>query len=74
MSLVATNISTEHFVGMSGSAATDIGLAIASYEWTAAAALIVIGWFLLPRYLKSGVVPMPEFLERRYDRGARTIL
>ena len=74
MSLVATNISTEHFVGMSGSAATEIGLAIASYEWTAAAALIVIGWFLLPRYLKSGVFTMPEFLERRYDRGARTIL
>ena len=74
MSLVATNISTEHFVGMSGSAATDIGLAIASYEWTAAAALIVIGWFLLPRYLKSGVFTMPQFLERRYDRGARTIL
>ena len=74
MSLVATNISTEHFVGMSGSAATGIGLAIASYEWTAAAALIVIGWFLLPRYLKSGVFTMPEFLERRYDRGARTIL
>ena len=74
MSLVATNISTEHFVGMSGSAATDVGLAIASYEWTAAAALIVIGWFLLPRYLQSGVFTMPEFLERRYDRGARTIL
>ncbi len=74
MSLVATNVSTEHFVGMSGSAATGVGLAIASYEWTAAAALIVIGWFLLPRYLKSGVFTMPEFLERRYDRGARTIL
>lgn len=74
MSLVATNISTEHFVGMSGSAATGVGLAIASYEWTAAAALVVVGWFLLPRYLKSGVFTMPEFLERRYDRGARTIL
>ncbi len=74
MSLVATNISTEHFVGMSGSAASGVGLAIASYEWTAAAALIVIGWFLLPRYLRSGVFTMPEFLERRYDRGARTIL
>lgn len=74
MSLVATNVSTEHFVGMSGSAATDIGLAIASYEWTAAAALIVIGWFLLPRYLQSGIYTMPEFLERRFDRGARTIL
>ena len=74
MSLVATNISTEHFVGMSGSAATDIGLAIASYEWTAAAALIVIGWFLLPRYLKTGIFTMPEVLERRYDRGSRTIL
>lgn len=74
MSLVATNVSTEHFVGMSGSAATDIGLAIASYEWTAAAALIVIGWFLLPRYLRSGIYTMPEFLERRFDRGARTIL
>ncbi len=74
MSLVATNVSTEHFVGMSGAAATDIGLAIASYEWTAAAALIVIGWFLLPRYLRSGITTMPEFLERRYDRGTRTIL
>lgn len=74
MSLVATNVSTEHFVGMSGSAATDIGLAIASYEWTAAAALIVIGWFLLPKYLQSGIYTMPEFLERRFDRGTRTIL
>lgn len=74
MSLVATNVSTEHFVGMSGSAATDIGLAIASYEWTAAAALIVIGWFLLPRYLQSGIYTMPEFLERRFDRGTRTVL
>ena len=74
MSLVATNISTEHFVGMSGAAATGVGLAIASYEWTAAAALVVIGWFLLPRYLRSGVFTMPEFLERRYDRSARTIL
>ena len=73
-SLIASNISTEHFVGMSGQAFGEIGLAVASYEWMAAVTLILVGWFLLPRFLKAGIFTMPEYLEYRYDAGARTIM
>jgi SSS family solute:Na+ symporter len=72
-SLIASNISTEHFVGMTGSAARS-GLAVASYEWLAAPALVFVAWWLLPRFLRAGIATIPEFLEYRFDRGARTIL
>lgn len=73
-SLIASNISTEHFVGMAGSAFGRIGLAIASFEWTAAIVLVFVAWILLPRFLKAGIYTMPEFLEYRYDSVTRTIM
>lgn len=65
-SLIASNISAEHFIGMSGSGFA-IGLAISSYEWMAAAALIVVAIFILPVYLKNKIYTMPQFLRRRYN-------
>ncbi len=69
-SLIAANISTHHFIGMSGQGYT-IGLAIASYEWLAAIALIIYGKFFLPYYLKTKITTMPEFLETRFDYKVR---
>ena len=69
-SLIAANISTHHFIGMSGQGFT-VGLAIASYEWMAALALILYGKFFLPYYLKTRITTMPEFLERRFDHRVR---
>jgi SSS family solute:Na+ symporter len=74
VSLIASNISTEHFVGMAGSAFGRVGLAIASYEWMAAITLVLVAWFLLPRFLRAGIYTMPEFLEYRYDARARSIM
>jgi SSS family solute:Na+ symporter len=73
-SLIAANISTEQFVGMSGSAAGDVGLAIASYEWMAAVTLVVVGFFFLPYFLRTGIYTIPEFLEYRFNHVARTIM
>ena len=69
-SMIAANISTHHFIGMSG-LAFDIGLAIASFEWLAALALVIYAKFFLPYYLKTRITTMPEFLERRFDRRVR---
>ncbi|MBN2447292.1 MAG: solute:sodium symporter family transporter [Phycisphaerae bacterium] len=73
-SLIASNISTEHFVGQAGRAFTKVGLAIASYEWMSAITLVIVAWWLLPKFLKVGIYTMPEFLEYRYDRATRTIM
>jgi SSS family solute:Na+ symporter len=73
-SLIAANISTEQFVGMSGNAASHVGLAIASYEWMAAITLVIVGFGFLPYFLRAGIFTMPEFLEYRYSGGARTIM
>ncbi len=74
-SLIAANISAEQFVGMSGQAARgNIGLAVASYEWIAAVTLIVVAFFFLPTFLRSGIYTIPEFLEYRYNHVARTIM
>ncbi len=73
-SLIASNISTEHFVGMAGQAYGRVGLAIASYEWMSAIVLVFVAWWLLPRFLKAGIYTMPEYLEHRYDAGARTTM
>jgi SSS family solute:Na+ symporter len=69
-SLIAANISTHHFIGMSGTA-FKIGLAVASFEWIAALALILYGAFFLPYYLKSRITTMPEFLEKRFSSRVR---
>lgn len=73
-SLIAANISTEQFVGMSGQAANWLGMAIASYEWMAAITLVVVAFVFLPTFLKSGIYTIPEFLEYRYNAFARTIM
>ncbi|HEX9658737.1 MAG TPA: solute:sodium symporter family transporter [Rhodothermales bacterium] len=72
-SLIASNISTEHFVGMAGRG-YELGLAIASYEWMAAVTLVVVAIFFVPRFLRAGIYTMPEYLERRYDPRARAIM
>ena len=74
LSLIAANISSEHFVGMSGQGAGNVGLAIASYEWMAAITLVVVAFFFLPKFLKSGIYTIPEFLEYRYNSSARSIM
>lgn len=73
-SLIAANISTEQFVGMSGQAADWLGMAIASYEWMAAVTLVVVAFVFLPKFLKSGIYTIPEFLEYRYNAFARTVM
>ncbi len=73
-SLIAANISTEQFVGMSGSASGPAGLAIASYEWMAAIALVFVAFFFLPKFLKIGIYTMPQFLEHRFDTFSRTVM
>lgn len=72
-SLIASNISAEQFIGMSGSGFR-LGLAIATYEWMAAVTLLIVAYFFLPIYLKKGIFTMPQFLEVRYDSRVRTLL
>ena len=74
ISLIAANISSEQFVGMSGQSAGNVGLAIASYEWMAAITLIFVAFFFLPRFLSSGIYTIPEFLEYRYNSTARSLM
>src|SRR6201992_3751257 len=72
-SLIAANISAEQIVGMSGSGYV-VGLAIASYEWMAALTLLIVGKFFLPIFLKNQIYTMPEFLQRRFSSGVRTVM
>ena len=73
-SLLAANISTEQFVGMSGQSADWLGLAIAGYEWLAAIVLVIVAFTFLPMLLKRGVFTIPQFLEERYNGVARVIM
>lgn len=72
-SLIASNISAEQFIGMSGSG-FQMGLAIATYEWMAAATLIVVAIFFMPIYLKNKIYTMPQFLTQRYSSTVSTIM
>ncbi|HMI05688.1 MAG TPA: sodium/sugar symporter [Pedobacter sp.] len=72
-SLIASNISAEHFIGMSGSGFA-LGLAIATYEWMAAATLIIVAIFIIPVYLKNKIFTMPQFLSKRYNDKVSTIM
>jgi solute:Na+ symporter, SSS family len=65
-SLIASNISAEQFIGMSGSG-FELGLAIATYEWMAAITLIIVAVFFIPVYLKNKIFTMPQFLSQRYN-------
>jgi solute:Na+ symporter, SSS family len=65
-SLIASNISAEQFIGMSGNG-FKLGLAISTYEWMAAATLMIVAIFFMPIYLKNRIFTMPQFLNQRYD-------
>jgi solute:Na+ symporter, SSS family len=72
-SLFVSNISTEHFIGLSGSGATS-GLAVGHFEWLACLIVLILGWVFVPFYLRSNVFTMPEFLERRFSRSCAVYL
>ncbi len=71
--LFATNIGSEHVIGLAGSGASS-GLAVGSYEWSASFCLLLLGWIFIPQYLRSGVFTMPEYLEKRFSPGCRWYL
>lgn len=72
-SLIASNISAEQFIGMSGSG-FKLGLAISAYEWLAAASLIIVAVFFMPIYLKNRIFTMPQFLKTRYNETVAVIM
>jgi len=72
-SLFASNIGSEHLVGLAGTGAAS-GVAVGQFEILASLILLMLGWVFVPFYLSSGVFTMPEFLERRYSESARWYL
>lgn len=72
-SLIASNISAEQFIGMSGSG-FKMGLAIATYEWMAALTLIIVAVFFMPVYLKNKIFTMPQYLNQRYNSNVAMIM
>lgn len=72
-SLIASNISAEQMIGMSGSG-FKLGLAISAYEWMAAATLLVVAIFFMPVYLKNKIFTMPQFLSQRYNESVAMIM
>src|SRR6201992_3443358 len=72
-SLIASNISAEQFIGMSGSG-FKMGLAISTYEWMAAVTLIIVAVFFIPVYLKNKIFTMPQFLKQRYNSTVAMIM
>ena len=72
-SIIASNISAEQFIGMSG-AGYAVGLAIASYEWIAALGLIIVAKFFMPIFLEKKIFTMPQFLNMRFDQRVSTCL
>lgn len=71
-SLIASNISAEQFIGMSGDGFA--GIAIAVYEWIAALGLIIIAVWFMPVYLKNKIYTMPQFLKTRYNESVSLIM
>ena len=72
-SLIASNISAEQFIGMSGNG-FKMGLAISTYEWMAAATLMIVAIFFIPVYLKNKIYTMPQFLHKRYNGTVAMIM
>ena len=72
-SLIASNISAEQFIGMSGQGFT-VGIAVAAYEWIAAIALIIVAVWFIPIYLKNKIFTMPQFLQNRYNETVSLIM
>lgn len=77
-SIFASNIGSEHLVGLAGTAAAPVekggGVPVAQFEIMAGLVLLLLAWLFAPFYLRSGVFTMPEFLERRYSAGPRAYL
>lgn len=74
LSIVAANISTEQFVGMSGQGAGNVGLAVSGYQLLGVVTIVLVALFFLPRFLRAGIYTMPEYLEYRYNALARGIM
>src|SRR5580765_2321144 len=72
-SLIASNISAEQFIGMSGNGYF-VGIAVSAYEWIAAVALIIIAIWFMPVYLKNHIYTMPQFLKTRYNETVALIM
>lgn len=72
-SLIASNISAEQLIGMSGSGYV-LGMAIASYEWMAAITLLIVGKYMVPIFLRNKIYTMPQFLNQRFDERVKTIM
>ena len=73
-SIVAANISTEQFVGMSGQGAGSVGLAVSGFQLLGSVTIVFVAIFFLPRFLRAGVYTIPEYLEYRYNAAARGIM
>ena len=71
-SLLLTNLSTEQIVGLNGAAFKE-GILVMAWETLAAIAMVITAVFLLPRYLKGGIITIPQFLENRYDTTTKAI-
>jgi len=69
-SLLLTNLSTEQMVGLNGSAYAN-GLSVMAWEVVAVVALVLMAIFFLPKFLRTGITTVPQFLEQRYDRNAQ---
>ena len=72
-SLIASNISAEQFIGMSGNGFF-VGVSVAAYEWIAALALVIVAVFFMPVYLKNKIFTMPQFLKTRYNETVSLIM
>src|SRR6201996_9509273 len=72
-SLIASNISAEQFIGMSGNGFF-VGIAVSAYEWIAALALIIVAIWFMPVYLKNKIFTMPQFLKTRYNESVSFIM
>eukprot|EP00418_Pyrodinium_bahamense_P100214 CAMPEP_0179032364 /NCGR_PEP_ID=MMETSP0796-20121207/11544_1 /TAXON_ID=73915 /ORGANISM="Pyrodinium bahamense, Strain pbaha01" /LENGTH=116 /DNA_ID=CAMNT_0020728577 /DNA_START=131 /DNA_END=478 /DNA_ORIENTATION=+ len=70
-SLFASNLGTDHLVGLAGSGAAS-GLSVGNYEWSATYTLLLLGWVFVPHYLAYNIYTVPEYLEKRFSRRFRT--
>lgn len=73
ITIIASNISTEHFVAQAGDG-YKVGLAYASYEWTASLVMIFVALVILPKFLRAGIRTLPEYLEYRYNQTTRLLM
>lgn len=73
-SIVAANISTEQFVGMSGQGAGNVGLAVAGYQLFGSITIVLVALWFLPKFIRAGIYTMPEYLEYRYNATARAVM